>query len=193
MLGRSTLREIKLLRELRHVNLIRLVDVFIDADKEPHRLALVYDYCDHDLKSLISQQRARNQTMPHCSIKSIVWQILRGLCFLHSNWVVHRDMKPQNILIKGRRAVDGAGTVKIADFGLARSLRHPPVELTEVDPEVVTLWYRAPELLLGAKHYNFAVDVWSLDAFAEMLNEEIFPQAVGVKSSGKKKGSERAR
>ena len=96
--------------------------------------------------------------MPHSSIKSIVWQILRGLNFLHSNWVVHRDLKPQNILIKGRRAVHGAGSVKIADFGLARSLRNPPVPLTEVDAEVVTLWYRAPELLLGAKHYNFAID-----------------------------------
>ena len=93
---------------------------------------------------------------------------------MHDNWILHRDMKPQNILVvgKGRRR----GQVKIADFGLARIYQSPIKALSEVERVVVTLWYRAPELLLGAKHYTKAVDVWATGCiFAELLNNrELF-------------------
>merc|ERR1712091_33384 len=103
---------------------------------------------------------------PH-TVKSFLWQILMGLRHLHSNWVVHRDLKPSNILVMGAGAE--MGKVKIADFGLARSFQEPLQPLAE-NGVVVTIWYRAPELLLGAKHYTHAIDLWAAGCiFAELL------------------------
>uniref|UniRef100_A0A1I7X623 Protein kinase domain-containing protein n=1 Tax=Heterorhabditis bacteriophora TaxID=37862 RepID=A0A1I7X623_HETBA len=109
-----------------------------------------------------------------------------GIHYLHSNWVLHRDLKPANILVMG----DGPGVqrgrnmyfydfmnislrVKIADMGFARVFCNPLKPLAELDPVVVTFWYRAPELLLGAKHYTKAIDVWAIGCiFAELLTAE---------------------
>lgn len=92
-----------------------------------------------------------------------MYQILRGMAFCHALGVMHRDMKPQNLL------VDRHGTLKIADFGLARAFIVPIREYTH---EVVTLWYRAPEILLGQRQYSPAVDIWSIGAiFVEMINK----------------------
>jgi len=94
-------------------------------------------------------------------------QVLNGINYLHSNWIVHRDLKPSNILVMGEGKEEG--TVKIADFGLARIFQAPLKPLSD-NGVVVTIWYRAPELLLGAKHYTKAIDMWAVGCiFAELI------------------------
>jgi cyclin-dependent kinase 8/11 len=154
----STLREIKLLRELRHENIVNLEDIHLDPIERS--LGLVFEYAEHDLRQLIQHAQRFGPRMPQFTIKSIACQILKGMNYLHDNWIIHRDMKPQNILVIS--AGPARGRVQIADFGLARFFQAPVKSLSEVERVVVTLWYRAPELLLGAKHYTKAVDVWAI-------------------------------
>ena len=99
---------------------------------------------------------------------SFVYQILCGVAFCHERRVLHRDLKPQNLLL------DSAGTLKLADFGLARAFSSPRHAYTL---EVITLWYRAPEILLGAEHYSTPVDIWSIGCiFCEMASSRpLFP------------------
>jgi cyclin-dependent kinase 8/11 len=115
-------------------------------------------------------EMCRDKGMPSPStrvVKSIMWQILNGINYIHNNWVVHRDLKPSNILIMGKGP--DYGRVKIADFGMAR-LFQQPLRALHYDGVVVTVWYRAPELLLGAKHYTKAIDMWAIGCiFGELL------------------------
>ncbi|CAK4716743.1 hypothetical protein AeMF1_001694 [Aphanomyces euteiches] len=170
VLSIATVREIKILREMHHENIVHLHDVHVDP--KGTSLALVFEYADHDLRDIIVQSRQKPLT--EYTKKSFMHQILKGVKYMHDNWVMHRDMKPQNILVvgHGRRR----GQVKLADFGLARIYKDPIKALTEVERVVVTLWYRAPELLMGAKHYTKAVDMWAVGCiFAEILNtRELF-------------------
>jgi serine/threonine protein kinase len=110
---------------------------------------LVFEYIDYDLKRLMIAQKVLSAE----ESLNYLCQLLNGILYCHSNRVIHRDLKPQNILI------DTQGNVKIADFGLARSFTVPLPTLTH---EVVTLWYRAPEILLGQKIYTPSVDIWSI-------------------------------
>jgi len=155
----SGIREIKLLRELRHPRIVSLLDVEVDTQR---RLHLVFDWVEHDLGEMIHWHRTMQRPMTPMRAKSILWQTLDALVHLHSNWVMHRDLKPANILIGSADAATDAGQVKLADFGLARLFQDPLEPLPKSDQVVVTIWYRAPELLLGAKHYNSAVDTWAL-------------------------------
>ena len=117
---------------------------------------MIFEYSDFDLRKLLLM---RKLTEEECV--NYLWQILSGLLACHSNRIIHRDLKTQNILI------DDKGQIKIADFGLARGFTVPFPELTH---EVVTLWYRAPEILLGQTNYTPSVDIWSVGCiYAEML------------------------
>ncbi|XP_076062253.1 cyclin-dependent kinase 2-like [Oratosquilla oratoria] len=149
----TAIREITLLKELDHENIVRLLDV-VHADR---KLYLVFEYLNQDLRKLFDTSKG----LPKPLIQSYVWQLLQGIGFCHTNRILHRDLKPQNLLI------DSMGYIKLADFGLARAFGVPVRAYTH---EVVTLWYRAPEILLGAKTYCTAVDMWSLGCiFAEMF------------------------
>eukprot|EP01133_Synstelium_polycarpum_P015130 gene15130-17909_t len=172
-LSLTACREIGLLKELSHENIIKLQDVCLNPKDKS--LNLVFDYAEFDLFGIIKYHR-EHPSLP-CSdltIKSLIWQILNGIHYLHSNWVIHRDLKPSNILVMGEGKEHG--TVKIGDFGLARIFQSPLRPLHE-NGVVVTIWYRSPELLLGSKHYTSAVDIWAIGCiFAELITTKpLFP------------------
>jgi len=140
---------------------------------------LLFDFAEHDLWHIIKYHRAskaqkKTFPVPRSMVKSLLYQILDGIHYLHSNWVLHRDLKPANILVMGEGPEKGR--VKIADMGFARLFNNPLKPLADLDPVVVTFWYRAPELLLGARHYTKAIDIWAIGCiFAELLTcEPIF-------------------
>ena len=123
------------------------------------------DYAEYDLADILYPREpaiAPPSPPPAFLVRSVAWQLLRGVAYLHARHIVHRDLKPGNILIMGPDSAE-PGRVKIADFGLARSVRAPLRPLAE-NGVVCTIWYRAPELLLGARHYTPAVDVWAAGA-----------------------------
>ncbi|XP_012289017.1 cyclin-dependent kinase 2 [Orussus abietinus] len=157
----TAIREISLLKELVHPNVVQLLDV---VEGEKH-LYLVFEFLQQDLKKLLDSVKTGLEPM---LVKSYLWQLLKGIAFCHLHLTLHRDLKPQNLLI------DREGFIKLADFGLARAFGVPVRTYTH---EVVTLWYRAPEILLGTKLYSTAVDVWSLGCiFAEMATRRaLFP------------------
>ncbi|XP_064604308.1 cyclin-dependent kinase 8-like isoform X2 [Liolophura sinensis] len=170
----SACREIALLRELKHPNVISLQKVFLShADR---KVWLLFDYAEHDLWHIIKFHRSAKASkkplnVPKNMVKSLLYQILDGIHYLHANWVLHRDLKPANILVMGEGVE--RGRVKIADMGFARLFNSPLKPLADLDPVVVTFWYRAPELLLGARHYTKAIDIWAIGCiFAELLTSE---------------------
>ncbi|KAG2445351.1 hypothetical protein HYH02_008816 [Chlamydomonas schloesseri] len=160
-LSDSTIREISTLRELQHDNIVRLKDII--ATVNGSHVHLVLEFLDCDLRHYLDTHAEASDIN---RIKSIVFQILRGIRHAHANSIMHRDLKPQNVLVGV-----SSGNVKITDFGLARCFL--PNEDRAYTERVVTLYYRAPELLLGAQHYTSAVDLWSVGCImAEMVNFE---------------------
>lgn len=145
-INRTALREIKLLKELEHDNVIGLLDVFFGQNSN---VSLVFDFMDTDLERII-QDSSLILTAGH--IKKYLLMTLQGLEYLHSRWVLHRDIKPNNLL------VDKQGVLKITDFGLAKAYASPSRNYTH---QVVTRWYRCPELLYGATLYGTGVDIWA--------------------------------
>lgn len=164
----------QLLRELKHPNVINLIRVFLSHNDR--KVWLLFDFAEHDLWHIIKFHRAAKANkkpvmVPKGMVKSLLYQILDGIHYLHSNWVLHRDLKPANILVMGEGPE--RGRVKIADMGFARLFNAPLKPLADLDPVVVTFWYRAPELLLGARHYTKAIDIWAIGCiFAELLTSE---------------------
>uniref|UniRef100_A0A1J3DRZ7 Cyclin-dependent kinase D-3 n=1 Tax=Noccaea caerulescens TaxID=107243 RepID=A0A1J3DRZ7_NOCCA len=157
----TALREIKMLKELKHPHIILLIDAF------PHKenLHLVFEFMETDLEAVI---RDSNIFLSPGDIKSYLLMTLKGLAYCHEKWVLHRDMKPNNLLI------GPDGQLKLADFGLARIFGSPGRRFTH---QVFARWYRAPELLFGAKQYGAAVDVWAAGCiFAELLLRRPFLQ-----------------
>ncbi|KAL3990842.1 Cyclin-dependent kinase 2 [Acanthocheilonema viteae] len=156
----TCLREVSILKELTHPNIVQIHDVIpSDGCK---KIYMIFEHIDYDLKMLI--EKLQPKPLPMLYVKSFLWQLLRALTLCHTNRVLHRDLKPQNILVAAN------GTVKIADFGLARSFTIPSRCYTH---EIVTLWYRAPEILLRSRFYSTAVDIWSLACiFAELVTSK---------------------
>ncbi|CAF0946752.1 unnamed protein product [Brachionus calyciflorus] len=172
-LSTSACREIALLRELKHPNVVTLIKVYLSH--HDRKVWLLFEFAEHDLWHIIKHHRSSKQTKrfdcPRVMVKSLLYQILAGIHYLHSNWILHRDLKPANILVMG----DGfeRGRVKIGDMGFSRLFNSPLRPLADLDPVVVTFWYRSPELLLGARHYTKAIDTWAIGCiFSELLTYE---------------------
>jgi len=154
----SAIREVLLLKELKHENIVRLLDVCHSEKK----LTLVFEFLDMDLKAYLD---SLSGNIPPPEIMSFQKQLLRSIEYCHQRSVLHRDLKPQNLLIS---SPPGGGPKKLvlADFGLGRAFGIPVKRYTH---EVVTLWYRAPDVLLGSIHYGCGVDMWSCGCiFAEL-------------------------
>lgn len=160
----TAIREISLLKELRDENIVRLYDI---VHSDSHKLYLVFEYLDLDLKKYM-ESIPQGVGLGADMVKRFMVQLVKGTLYCHAHRVLHRDLKPQNLLI------DKEGNLKLADFGLARAFGVP---LRAYTHEVVTLWYRAPEVLLGGKQYSTGVDMWSIGCiFAEMVNRKpLFP------------------
>jgi len=153
----TAIREISLLKELDHDNIIKLYEIVHDPDK----LTLVFELCDLDLKNYMEECRG---PIPSDKIKDFLYQLCAAVAFCHKERVLHRDLKPQNLLIT--RSPTGQEILKLADFGLARGFSVP---VRSYSHEVVTLWYRAPEILMGSHTYSKPIDIWSIGCiFAEM-------------------------
>ena len=156
----TALREISLLCEISHPNVVPLLDVVA----EDHKLLLIFEFLDQDLRAFYTKGM-----IPEKTIKSIAFQILLGIRECHSKRIMHRDLKPQNILLSIDKT--GSAQVKLADFGLARAFAVPIRPYTH---EVVTLYYRAPEILLGSTDYFTPVDMWSFWCIlAEMYIKDV--------------------
>jgi cyclin-dependent kinase 10 len=144
----SCLREISILKICNHDNVVKLKEVAVG--NELQKIYLVMEYCEQDLASLLDNL---NKPFTESEVKCIILQLLRGLDYLHSKYIVHRDIKVSNLLLTDE------GCLKIADFGLARTFSVPSEPST---PNLVTLWYRPPELLLGSTTCTTAVDMWAV-------------------------------
>ncbi|CAI0627245.1 unnamed protein product [Linum tenue] len=155
----TALREINILLSLHHPSIVDVKEVVVGGNLDS--IYMVMEYMEHDLKGLMESMK---QPFSQSEVKCLMLQLLEGTKYLHDNWVLHRDLKTSNLLLNNR------GELKICDFGLARQYGSPLKPYTQM---VVTLWYRAPELLLGAQQYSTAIDMWSLGCImAEMLSKE---------------------
>ncbi|KAK6466706.1 cyclin-dependent kinase 16-like isoform X1 [Huso huso] len=157
----TAIREVSLLKDLKHANIVTLHDI-IHTEKS---LTLVFEYLDKDLKQYLDDC---GSCITMHNVKLFLFQLLRGLAYCHSRKVLHRDLKPQNLLINER------GELKLADFGLARAKSIPTKTYSN---EVVTLWYRPPDILLGSTDYSTPIDMWGVGCiFYEMsTGRPLFP------------------
>lgn len=147
----SAIREIKALKKLKSPHILELRECFVHKNF----LHLVLEYCEFDLERVL---RNKSIAILPADIKAWMFMLLSGLMECHRNFLIHRDIKPNNCLIRAD------GTLKLADFGLARGID------TMMTPQAVTRWYRSLEILLGAQSYSFAADMWSVGTvFAEMF------------------------
>ncbi|KAL0486975.1 cyclin-dependent kinase [Acrasis kona] len=166
----TALREISLLNTVNdHPNIVKLYEVVVGYKLSS--VFLVFEYCEHDVSILLD---SRKNLFSESEIKCLLRQLLKAMDYMHKQYIIHRDIKLSNLLYNGH------GQLKVADFGLARFYGTPAVntaELTSVEqqnekltPKVQTLWYRAPELLLGVESYSTAVDMWAVGCiFGELL------------------------
>jgi len=162
--AKRTLREIKLLCHMEHENIIAIKDIIRPPQRENFNdVYIVYELMDTDLYQII--RSTQPLTEDHCQY--FLYQLLRGLKYIHSANILHRDLKPSNLLLNANC------DLKICDFGLARTTSETDF-MTEY---VVTRWYRAPELLLNCSEYTAAIDIWSVGCiFMEILKREpLFP------------------
>ncbi|CAL1532606.1 unnamed protein product [Lymnaea stagnalis] len=152
----TSLREINTLLKAQHENIVTVREIVVGSNMD--KIYIVMDFVEHDLKSLM--ENMKNPFLVG-EVKTLLKQLLRAVRHLHDNWILHRDLKTSNLLLSHK------GILKVGDFGLAREYGSP---LKAYTPVVVTLWYRAPELLLGCKEYTTHIDMWSVGCiFGEFL------------------------
>ncbi|XP_005987945.1 cyclin-dependent kinase-like 1 [Latimeria chalumnae] len=155
VIRKIALREIRMLKQLKHMNLVNLLEVF----RRKRKLHLVFEYCDH---TVLNELDRYPRGVPEQQVKSIMWQTLQAVNFCHKHNCIHRDVKPENILITKH------GIIKLCDFGFATTFIGPDAYYTDY---VATRWYRAPELLVGDTQYGPPVDVWAIGCvFAELIS-----------------------
>eukprot|EP00891_Asterochloris_glomerata_P008682 jgi/Astpho2/8682/e_gw1.00128.89.1_t len=167
----TALREVSLLQVLSESNhIVKLLCVEHVEEHSKPVLYLVFEFLSTDLKKFMDRTgRGPLNPLPPMLVKSFMYQLIKGTAHMHKHGVMHRDLKPQNLLVD-----DETECLKIADLGLGRAISIPIKSYTH---EIVTLWYRAPEVLLGCTHYTTAVDMWSNACiFAEMARKQaLFP------------------
>lgn len=152
----TTLREISILKHYSHPNIVKLLHLNMSEKK----ILLCLEFVNYDLKKFWDKEYS-SKDVEIDKVKTVMYQILKGIDFLHSKKILHRDLKPQNILI------DTNLNVKVADFGLSRTYSIPIKQYTR---EVLTLWYRSPELILGTEYYSTGIDMWSIGCiFGELF------------------------
>lgn len=150
----TAIREASLLKQLKHANIVTLHDIIHTKDT----LMFVFEFLDTDLNTYLEKYP---RGIPPQNVKLFLFQLLRGLAYIHKRKILHRDLKPQNLLI------NESGELKLADFGLARAKSVPSHTYSH---EVVTLWYRPPDVLLGSKDYTTSLDIWGAGCiFIEMM------------------------
>lgn len=155
----TSLREINTLLKGQHPNIVTVREIVVGSNMD--KIFIVMDYVEHDLKSLMETMKYKKQVFLPGEVKCLTHQLLRAVAHLHDNWILHRDLKTSNLLLSHK------GILKVGDFGLAREYGSPLKAYTSI---VVTLWYRAPELLLCCKEYSIPIDMWSVGCiFAEFL------------------------
>ncbi|XP_075745538.1 cyclin dependent kinase 11B pitslre isoform X8 [Rhipicephalus microplus] len=159
----TSLREINTLLKAQHPNIVTVREIVVGSNMD--KIYIVMDYVEHDLKSLMEVMK---QPFLVGEVKTLMLQLLKAVAHLHDNWILHRDLKTSNLLLSHK------GILKVGDFGLAREYGSP---LKHYTPIVVTMWYRAPELLLGVKEYSTPIDMWSVGCiFGELLTmKPLFP------------------
>jgi len=166
----TAIREVRALRRLQHPNVVRLVDVVAAppplGSSGPGDAYLIFEYAPSDLTGLLAY---RKQRLKLPEVKCLIRQLANALDFCHLRKIMHRDLKPSNVLITAK------GDLKLCDFGLSRTFSGPGNYSTRV----ITLWYRPPELLLGTRHYDQKVDVWSAGCIlGELLaSHPLFPES----------------
>jgi serine/threonine protein kinase len=158
----TAIREITILKEIEHPNVVKFLDTFYGAGN----LFIAYELLDRDLSYLIGSKEV---SLTESVIKGLMRQFLSGLAEIHRYNVIHRDLKPQNLLLSK------SGLLKIADFGFARFIASPGRDMTS---GVISEWYRPPEIFFGATNYSYSVDIWSAGCiFGEFLQK--FPLFYG--------------
>ena len=158
----TALREMCILKHLRHDNVVKLYEIIQDVDK----IVLIFEYADMDLKIYVDKEKGIKDLK---LIQQFTLQILNGLYYCNINRIIHRDLKPQNLLL-----ITSEMKLKLCDFGLSRMFSLPMGKMTH---EIITLWYRPPEVLLGIENYTTKVDSWSIGCImAEMITgKPLFP------------------
>lgn len=163
----TSLREINTLLKAQHPNIVTVREIVVNSNID--KIFIVMDYVEHDLKSFMESMKKKKEIFQPGEVKCLMLQLLRAVAHLHDNWILHRDIKTSNLLLSNK------GILKVGDFGLAREYGSP---LKPYSPVVVTLWYRAPEVLLGARRYSTSIDVWSIGCiFSELITMETLFQS----------------